>query len=126
MNYSIFSLTIGFMIWLLATIIFRVAGQYFFLTNNRYVMIGLYLVVVPVLGLLSNWVFNKYKLNKLQAIKSAAIMVLPGMIIDTFCIQFFSFVFPNLPETDAATFGSWLMWAYSTVLVFGLMRKEKI
>lgn len=126
MNYSIFSLTIGFMIWLLATIIFRVAGQYFFLTNNRYVMIGLYLVVVPVLGLLSNWVFNKYKLNKLQAIKSAAIMVLPGMIIDTFCIQFFSFVFPNLPETDSTTFGSWLMWAYSTVLVFGLMRKEKI
>lgn len=125
MNYKIFSLIIGFTIWLSATIAFRVAGQYFFLTNNHTIMIGIYLAVLPCLGLVATWVFNKYKLSKLQAIQSAVIMVLPGMIFDTFCIEFFPLVFPNLPETDAATFGSWLMWAYATVLVFGLIRKDK-
>jgi len=124
MNYRIFSLIIGFSIWLLATITFRVAGQYFFLTNNSLVLIGLYLAVIPFLGFVSNWVFNKYKLSKLQAIQSATIMVLPGMIFDTFCIEFFAWVFPNLPESEGATFGSWLMWAYATVLVFGLIRKD--
>lgn len=123
MNYKVFSLLIGFTIWLLATIAFRVAGQYFFLTDHTIVLIGLYLAVVPVLGVVATWVFNKYKLNKLQAIQSAALMVLPGMVFDTFCIEFFAWVFPNLPETDGATFGSWLMWAYATVLVFGLIRK---
>ena len=125
MNYRIFSLIIGFTIWLLATIAFRVAGQYFFLTDNSIVLIVLYLAVIPVLGFVANWVFNKYKLKKLEAVQSAVIMVLPGMIFDTFCVEYFAWVFPNLPETDAATFGSWLMWAYATVLVFGLIRKER-
>ncbi|GER61026.1 hypothetical protein ULMA_31340 [Patiriisocius marinus] len=125
MNYKIFSLIIGFTIWLLATIAFRVAGQYFFLTDNLFVLIGLYLAVIPFLGFVATWFFNKYKLGKLESAQSAVIMVLPGMILDTFCIEFFAKVFPNLPETDGATFGSWLMWAYATVLVFGLIRKDK-
>lgn len=125
MNYKIFSLIIGFIIWFLATIAFRVAGQYFFLTDNPIVLAGLYLAVIPFLGFVATRVFNKYKLGKLESVQSAAIMVLPGMILDTFCIKFFALVFPNLPETDGATFGSWLMWAYATVLAFGLLRKDK-
>lgn len=125
MNYKIFSLIVGVTIWLLTTIAFRVAGQYFFLTNNPMVMIGLYLAVIPFLGFVATYVFNRYQLTKLEAIQSATIMILPGMIFDTFCIEFFSWVFPNLQETDGATFGSLLMWAYATVLIFGLIRKEK-
>lgn len=125
MNYKVFSLLIGFTIWLLATIAFRVAGQYFFLTENAIALIGLYLAVVPFLGVVTTWVFNKYKLSKLQAIQSAALMILPGMVFDTFCIKFFALMFPNLPEKDGSTFGSWLMWAYAMVLVFGLIRTEK-
>ena len=125
MNYKTFSFVIGFGIWLLATIAFRVAGQYFFLTDNPVILIGLYLVLIPVLGLIATAVFNKFQLGRLESIHSAALMVLPGMVFDTFCIEFFDWLFPNLPVTDAATFGSWLMWAYVTVLVFGLLRKDK-
>lgn len=83
------------------------------------------MILIPVLGFIVNLVTNKYKLNKLQATHAAVIMVLPGMILDTFCIQFFSSVFPNLPTTDGITFSSWLMWAYSIVLIFGLLKKDK-
>lgn len=124
-NYKFFSLFVGFIIWLLATLAFRFAGQFFFLTDKPIVMTGLYFAVVPVLGLMANWVFNRYGLNPMEALRSAVIMVLPGMILDTFCIEFFAQVFPNMMEKDAATFGSWLMWAYATVLVFGLIRKNK-
>ncbi len=124
MNFKTFSLLLGFTIWLLATVAFRVAGQYFFLTDNPVVLTSLYLLVIPFLGLISNWVFNKFNLTKLEAVQSATLMVLPGMIFDTFCIEFFEWVFPNLPPTDGATFGSWLMWAYASVLVFGLIRKD--
>jgi len=125
MNYKTYSLITGFSIWLLATIAFRFSGQHFFLTDNITVLIGLYLAVIPSLGFIATLIFNKYRLNKLEAIQSASIMVIPGMILDTFCIEFFNWVFPNLPEKDGATFGSWLMWAYATVLVFGLVRKSK-
>lgn len=125
MNYKISSFIIGFTIWLIATIVFRLWGQYFFVTNNAFILTALYLILIPVLGLIVNLVTNKYKLNRLEAIHSTVIMVLPGMIFDTFCIQFFSLVFPNLPATDGITFGSWLMWAYSIVLIFGLLREDK-
>lgn len=124
MNYKGFSLLIGFTIWLLATIAFRVAGQYFFLTENPVVLTGLYLILIPLLGFVAHWVFNKYKMTRAEAIQAAVLMVLPGMIFDTFCIKFFGWVFPNLAENQGAAFGSWLMWAYAIVLIFGLIRKE--
>ncbi|WP_270090789.1 DUF5367 family protein [Sphingobacterium sp. SYP-B4668] len=124
MNYKYFSLTIGFAIWLLATILFRIGGQYFFFTENTLILTLLYLVLIPFLGSVATWTFNKYKLGKSEAIQSASIMILPGMLLDTVCIQFFSSIFPNLPEKDGATFGSWLMFAYSVVLIFGLFRKD--
>lgn len=52
-------------------------------------------------------------------------MVLPGMLLDTVCIQFFGNLFPNMPETYSKTFASWLMFAYSIVLIFGLLRKNR-
>jgi hypothetical protein len=52
-------------------------------------------------------------------------MVLPGMLLDTVCIQFFGNLFPNMPETYSKTFASWLMFAYSIVLIFGLLRKKQ-
>lgn len=124
-NYKFFSLLVGFLIWLLATLAFRFVGQFFFLTDKPIVMTGLYVAVVPILGFTATWVFNRYRLNSMEVTLSAVLMILPGMILDTFCIAFFAWVFPNMMEKDAATFGSWLMWAYATVLVFGLMRKDK-
>lgn len=124
MNYKSFSLTVGFTIWLIATLVFRIAGHHFFLTENHLIIALLYLVLIPFLGFVAIWTFNRYNLNKPEAIQSAAIMVLPGMLLDSVCIKFFAFVFPNLPEKDGITFGSWLMFAYSIVLLFGLIRKE--
>lgn len=126
MNYKLFSLTTGFSIWFLATLVFRIAGHHFFLTQNPLVLTLLYLILIPSLGFVANRVFNKYKLTKAEAVQSAALMVLPGMLLDTFCVQFFALVFPNLPEEDGATFGSWLMFAYSIVLLSGLFRKKVI
>jgi len=124
MSYKRFSFLIGFTVWLLATLAFRFFGQYFFLTENPLVMIGLYLLVVPLLGLIAQVVFQKYQLNQAQRIEAAVWMVLPGMLLDTICIQFFAQVFPNLPIKADAPFGAWLMWAYASVLVFGLLRKK--
>ncbi|MDR2283687.1 MAG: DUF5367 domain-containing protein [Sphingobacterium sp.] len=124
-NYLLVSFIVGFLIWLSATIVFRVAGQHFFIVENVSVMISLYILLIPALGFISTFLFNKFKLGNLESIKSAAIMVLPGMLMDTLCIQFFETVFPNMPEMYSKTFGAWLMFAYSIVLISGLMRKNK-
>ncbi|WP_126972652.1 DUF5367 domain-containing protein [Gynurincola endophyticus] len=124
-NYLRFSFIVGFLVWLSATVLFRVAGQYFFIVGNPSVMVGLYIILIPALGFISTSVFNKFNLTHLESIKSAAIMVLPGMLLDTLCIQFFEKLFPNMPESYSKSFASWLMFAYSVVLISGLLRKKQ-
>lgn len=124
-NYLLISFIVGFLVWLSATVLFRVAGQYFFIVDNALVLVGLYIILIPALGFISTSVFNKFKLGNLESIKSATIMVLPGMILDTLCIQFFEKLFPNMPEIYSKTFASWLMFAYAIVLIFGLLRKKQ-
>ena len=122
-NYIKFSLAVGFLVWLFASIIFRFFGQYFFITDNPYVMLGLYILLIPAMAIIANWIFKRFSLNKLESIKSAVLMVITGMILDTVCIHFFEFFFPNMDEKDGRYFGSWLMFAYSIVLITGLLRK---
>lgn len=120
-------LGVGFLIWLLATLAFRVAGQFFFITESLVILTILYLAVIPSLALISIITFKKFKLAGLENVAAGVLLVLPGMIIDTFVIQFFKDIFPNMPSNRAASFGSWLMWAYSTVLltsiIIGLRQK---
>lgn len=110
-------LGIGFIIWLLATIAFRVAGQFFFITDSAVVLSILYIIVVPVLGLVTVFTCRKFRLTGPENVVAGVLLVLPGMLIDTFVIQFFGDIFPNMPASNAATFGSWLMWAYTIVLI---------
>ncbi len=109
-------LAIGFLIWFLATLTFRFAGQFFFITDSPVVLTSLYAAVIPALILIAVLTFKKFKLSGFENIVAGVLLVLPGMILDTFAIQFFEQIFPNMPSSRAATFGSWLMWAYSVVL----------
>ncbi len=120
-RYLIPILGIGFLIWLLATIAFRAAGQFFFITDSPVILSILYIIVVPVLGLVTVLTCRKFRLKGLENVVAGVLLVLPGMLIDTFVIQFFGDVFPNMPTNRAATFGSWLMWAYTIVLITSLI-----
>jgi hypothetical protein len=121
-------LGVGFSIWFLATLAFRVAGQFFFITESPIILAILYLAVIPSLALISAITFKRFNLTGLENVAAGVLLVLPGMIIDTFVIQFFEDIFPNMPSSRAAAFGSWLMWAYSVVLLTSIfigMRQKR-
>lgn len=114
-------LGVGFLIWFLATLAFRLAGQFFFITDSVAILTVLYIAVIPALTLISIVTFKRFKLSGLENVVAGVLLVIPGMMIDTFIIQFFENIFPNMPSSNAATFGSWLMWAYATVLLTSLV-----
>lgn len=87
-RYFIYILAIGFLIWLFASIAFRVAGQLFFITDSAVILSILYIVVVPVLGLVTVFTCRKFRLTGLENVVAGVLLVLPGMLIDTFVIQF--------------------------------------
>ncbi|KYD26510.1 hypothetical protein B4110_0319 [Parageobacillus toebii] len=52
-------------------------------------------------------------------------IALPGMFIDTVVLVIFPDVFTNLPVQSDRYFGSWLLWAYSLILITGLPLKKR-
>jgi hypothetical protein len=124
-NYPGVALILGFLIWLIATIVFRLAGHLFFLAENAWVLLAHYAIVVPALWALANGLFHYFKLQAGQSVYAAVLMVLPGMLLDTFFIQFFSTLMPNMPASSASSFGAWLMWSYFWVLVSGIVYSLK-
>ncbi len=124
MDYKKNSLTFGFLIWLLATLVFRFAENSFFLIENTIVISTLYIVTVPVLYFLVGWFFKKNQLSNSKRIRSAVLMSLPGMVLDTLAIKYYYLVFPTLSKDEAIILGSWIIWAYATVLIIGLIPKK--
>ncbi|BDD03948.1 DUF5367 domain-containing protein [Aureibacter tunicatorum] len=126
MNYKKFSLTFGFLVWLFSSLPFRYWGNSFFIIKNPFILILLFLGVIPVLYLLTTWVFHRFKLTGLKKLESSAFMAIPGMICDVACLKFHDIVFPKLTIEEAIVLGSWVLWAYSIVLLIGILEIKKV
>ncbi len=125
LNYQLFSLFFGFLIWLLATLIVRYYGYYLLSIGNTTNVILLYLGIAPLLYGLILYVFKRFRLNDHSRLRSAVLKAIPGMIGDVFCLKFHSAVFPSLSQEQVLILGSWIIWAYLVVLLVGLYSKKK-
>ena len=106
----------GFLVWLLATIIFRLAGQVFFLTERIAALALLWIVTAIALVIIARMLFRWQGLERAQRFEAAALMVISGMILDAFITEGFATVFPNMPAAAAGSFGAWLLLAYASVI----------
>lgn len=80
---------------------------------------------VLTIPLIAAATYPTYAIMKLTATDRSAVAVyiaLPSMLLDVLSLSFFETIFPNLfvLSTLAAVFGTWLLWAYSLILVTGL------
>ena len=116
MNRKLF-FAIGLSIWLLATIIFRLAGHLFFLDDDPAILTILWLVTVIALFLIAIALFHRHRLTRQERFEAAVLLVISGMTLDAFISERFVDIFPNMPESSAGSFGAWLLIAYASVLL---------
>jgi len=121
MNYTSFSFAFGFLIWLVGTLAFRFFGHTLFPLDEPAVIAALYVLIAPVVYFLALWVFKRYSLSPSERLKCAILLVLPGMCCDVLCVKYHAFVFPTMSVDQAIILGSWVLWAYSVVLLAGLI-----
>lgn len=124
MNYQKFSFLFGFSVWLIATLIFRIWGDSFFNVESSFLLTGFFLGTIPILFILSMWVFNKYQLTGNKRLESATLMTIPGMLCDVACLKFHHLVFPKLTIEQSIVLGAWILWAYVIVLLIGVMKSR--
>ena len=116
MNRKLF-FALGFCLWLLATLVFRLAGHHFFLVDEPAALALLWLLTLIALISLATALFRWRRLSRAQQFEAAALMVIPGMALDAFATQGFALVFPNMPPEAAGSFGAWLLMAYASALI---------
>ncbi len=107
----------GFIIWLVATIALRLAGQYIFRGGST---IPLLIITLPVMIAVAIVVLQRYRLPEQRAVAAIA-LVAPGMLLDTISAVWFPNVFPNIRPDAAGAFGGWLLFCNVVVLLTAVL-----
>lgn len=89
-------------------------------------LVAAYVGVIPLILSLTFPVYRYKKLQPRERQKAAVFIALPGMLFDVVVLLFFANIFVNLdPEMDRI-FASWLLWAYSAIVLTGFVPAKKI
>jgi hypothetical protein len=107
----------GFIIWLVATIALRLAGQYVF---GHVPAPLLLLITLPVMIGVAVVVLRNYRPLEQRALAAIA-LVAPGMLLDTVSTIWFPLIFPNIRVGCSGLFGGWLLFCNVVVLLTAVL-----
>ncbi|MCZ8541849.1 DUF5367 family protein [Psychrobacillus psychrodurans] len=115
----------GILLWVLATLLFRFYGQLFLIPGNVPLLIITFILTIPLIIIATYAYYYLRKIPESKRLMTSVQIALPGMILDIFSVIFFDKVFLNLHTDSLPFFASWLLWAYSLILISGFSIKIK-
>ncbi|MCS0787047.1 DUF5367 domain-containing protein [Cytobacillus firmus] len=116
--------TWGFLLWMSATILFRLFGQIFLIPGQVFLVLSIFILAIPLIIIATYPYYYFRKIPETERLKAAVQIALPGMLLDILSIIYFAKVFPNLTNDSLPLFASWLLWAYSLILITGFSIKN--
>ncbi len=116
---KIFFIIYGFVLWLAGTIVFRVAGQFFFNPESVILIIVTFLAAIPLVAILTYPFYSIKKLDTSARQSTSILIALPGMILNVLCVSFYGDIFVNMLPGTGLYFGAWYLWVYSLTLLSG-------
>jgi len=111
-------LGIGFVVWLLGTMLLRLGGQFIFAPGNTLALVGAFLAMAAFALVIRA---TLARLSDVQRRAAIIALVLPGMLLDALSILGFAVVFPNLDTTMRGPIAAWLLWGYWLLLLVSLL-----
>jgi len=100
---------VGFAIWLAATIVLRLAGQWMLNPDRPVSIIALLAISGVLLYRLPRLLFVRFAIPAAHYALGGIALVAPGMFLDTISAICFSTIFPNIRPDAAGLFGGWLL-----------------
>jgi hypothetical protein len=107
----------GFIIWAVATVALRFAGQYVF---GRVPPVPLLLITLPVMAFVARALLWHFPTREQRALGAIA-LVSPGMLLDTISAIWFPIIFPNIRIGCSGLFGGWLLFCNVVVLLTAVL-----
>jgi MFS family permease len=115
-------LVCGLAIWLAATLVLRVAGQYLLQSNRWTWVVILFAASFPLMAFLARWLCSRFQLRREQWLAGGVSLSLPTLVLDPFSSAFFPDVFPNIAPEMSGVFGGWMLVCCAGALVGVLVR----
>lgn len=117
----------GLLLWLAATLFFRLVGQLLLVPGAPVLIIATFVLTVPLIAAVTYPAYAVGKLTDTGRPAAAVCVALPGMLLDVLGLAFFEMIFPNfasLSTSSDAVFGAWLLWAYGLILITGIFPRH--
>jgi hypothetical protein len=114
-------LTVGFVIWLVATIALRLAGQRILNPDRPWSILVLLAISALLMYRLPRLLFRLFAIPPQDRALGGIALVAPGMLLDTVSAICFATVFPNMRPDVAGLFGGWLLLCNVVVLMSAAM-----
>lgn len=112
----------GLAIWMGATILLRVGGQYLLHPGDWKGTLVLFAVSFPLMAWLVRRLCSRFLARSEQWPAGAISIALPTLLLDPFSSAFFSIVFPNMAPEVAGVFGGWMLWCCAGALAGATIR----
>jgi len=110
----------GLVIWILATLALRTAGQHLLRPHDWKGTLVVYAVSFPLMAWVVRRFCRRVHLQPAQWPAGAISLALPTLLLDPFSSAFFPVVFPNIAPGVAGVFGGWMLWCCAGALVGAL------
>jgi hypothetical protein len=116
---------VGFILWLAATLLLRVAGQRVISNRGWLNVIVLFAISFVAMALLVRWACIRARLAPQDWPSAAVSLLLPTLLLDPFSSAFFPVVFPNMAPENAGVFGGWMIVCCAGGLLGALIRGSR-
>lgn len=111
----------GLGVWAAVFVGFRLVGHLLLDPARPLVVAGLFVAVVPLMGLVTYPVYRWAQIAPPTRPRAAALMSVPGMVLDALLVAFAGTLLPNLPRASVVLFAAALLFGYAVVLLTGLV-----
>ncbi|MFZ0634004.1 MAG: DUF5367 family protein [Candidatus Acidiferrales bacterium] len=115
MNTRLF--LIGLTIWIVATLVLRLAGQHILHPGDWKGTLILFAVSFPLMAWFVRRLCRRFQLPQEEWLGGAFSVLLPTLLLDPFSSAFFPALFPNMAPEVAGVFGGWMLWCCAGALV---------
>src|SRR5580692_7712432 len=107
----------GAWIWIGATALLRLAGQFVLRPGSGGRTLVLFAVSFPLIAWLVRRLCQRFHLGRDEWLAGAVSILLPTLLLDPFSSAFFPVVFPNMAPEMAGVFGGWMLWCCAGALI---------
>ncbi|GEN86685.1 DUF5367 family protein [Oceanobacillus sp. FSL W8-0428] len=128
MKTYLFTAAWGVIVWIIATLFFRIFGEDVLFTPGTDAFMystAILLVGTAILLTLVIYLYTLFDKKDYAAIRFGIVGTMTGLVLDSFVFSNYQMIFPNLDETQIIAFSSWMSFAYALYLVIPFLFQQR-